>query len=389
MSAPGRPAGPAAHAAGDVAIVLASFGSGGAERVLLNVAAGLCDRGIRVRILVLDATGPLRDGLDPRVELVELGRRRARTAGPRIVRVLRSDPPDAVLASQRHVNVLLGLLRPVLPSTCRLVVREPLLRPDRTGRGAAVRLAGRLLARADVIVASSDLMVRHLRPLVGTTPVVRLPNPVDVGRLRHDAPVDPVGTPGTSRTAEGVVVGRLVPQKGHDDLLDALAAADTTPLRLTIIGDGPLRGDLEAACDRLGLRDRVTFTGRIDDRRDLAGRISRADVLVHPARFEGMPNTVLEALALGTPVLATEDLGMLAELAGRAGPGAIRLVPRGALAEALAATGPRPGPRPGPNLLPEEHTLDRVVGRLAGLLLDGPSGEGPHRPRPTPDEPDA
>jgi glycosyltransferase involved in cell wall biosynthesis len=249
---------------------------------------------------------------------------------------------------------------------------------------------GRVLARADVIIASSALMQDRLTPLVGATPVVRLPNPVDIEGIRRStdpsadpAPVEPDPPTGsTDRRVEAVVVARLVPQKGHDDLLRALAAIDRDDLHATIIGDGPLRADLVTLRDGLGLRDRVTFTGRIDDRAELATRLSRADLLIQPARYEGMPNTVLEALALGTPVLATDDLGMLQEIAAGAAPGAVRLVPRRSLAEALLEVRPQPGPRPRPSLLPGEHDRDTVTERLEGLLLrdppspsDGPQGQ--------------
>lgn len=376
---------------GHVAIVIASFGSGGAERVLLNIAAGLCDLKVRVRLLVLDPAGPLRAELDDRVEVVELARRRARTAGPRILRELRSHPPDVVLASQTHLNLLLGLLRPAFPSGCRLVIREPLLDPTSSERRWWTRITASLLARADVIIASSALMQQRLVRLVGATPVVRLPNPVDVDRLRRDAtpsrreePADPLPPERLGRhRVEAVVIARLVPQKGHEDLLRALAEADRQDLHVTFIGDGPLRDALETLRDALDLHDRVTFAGRIDDRQELAVRLSRADLLIQPAHYEGMPNTVLEALALGTPVLATDELQMLRELAAGTPRDAIRLVPRDALAAALRGVPLRPGPRPRPSLLPDEHARDRVVERLHEILLgDRPSPGGGARGGP-------
>ena len=359
-----------------VAVVLASFASGGAERVMLNLAAGMVARGVRLRMLVLDRHGPLADEVDPRVEVVDLGRRRVRTAGPRLLRELRRQDVDAVLASQTHVNALVGLLRPLLRRGTRVVLREPLLEPD---AGSAVdRAIDRLLGRTDVLVASSAAMAADLSRRVGRRcPVTVVANPVAVDALR--ASVGPTkraedvhedgSAAGTAIHA--VTVARLVPQKGHADLLDALAGPVARHVQLDVVGDGPLRADLTERARRLGVADRVTFVGHVDDRAVLADRVARADVLVQPAHVEGMPNSVLEALALGTPVLATDELPMLVELAEETGPDAVRLVARHDLAAALAASTRRRGPLPAPSLLPDRFDRDRVVDRVLALLLPG------------------
>lgn len=357
-----------------VAIILASFGSGGAERVLLNLSRGLADRGVRVVLIVLDTRGPLARELDPRVELVDLGRRRVRSAGPRLARTLRRARPEAILSSQTHINALVGLLRTVIPTGTRVVFREPLLRVGSERRTARTRLMSRivdsLLARADTVVASSRAMAEDLAGRIGTrSHVLVIPNPVAVATLRSAAATD------VERPSDGpvraVTVGRLVPQKGHVDLIEALCTPAAHDVTLEIIGDGPLRAELEDRVTSCGLADRVVFSGRIDDRVALARRVAGADVLVQAAYLEGMPNAVLEALALGTPVLATDDLEMLSEIASDLGPEALRLVPRAGLGEALARTPRRQGQTPAPTVLPDRFDVDRVVDRFLSLLLPG------------------
>ena len=356
-----------------VALVLPSFGSGGAERVVLNLAEGLLARGSAVRLIVLDGRGPLRDRVPTGIAIVDLDRPRARRAGPALVAELRRRPVDLLVGSQTHVNVLLGLMRPLLPSTTRLVLREPNLLPGADARSTRDRAIGRVLGRADLVVASSPAMREHLVASVrGRARTVLLPNPVDVDALRtrvgsgHE-PCDALRL---------VTVGRLTEQKAHDDLLRALSRVDA-PATLDVLGDGPLRLPLEALARELGLDGRVRFLGRIDNPRLLASLVATADALVHPARYDGMPNAVLEALALGTPVVATSDLRVLRELAEEIGPEGLRLVPREDLSEAIGAIPRRvTSDTPDVSLLPDRFRLADVVDALLDAVPAGARARG-------------
>ncbi len=105
-------------------------------------------------------------------------------------------------------------------------------------------------------------------------------------------------------------VGRLTVQKDQATLLDALARLKDRPWRLTLVGDGPLRGDLEERAARLGLASRVSFAGFVDPLPHLAA----ANLFVLPSRWEGLPAVALEALAAGLPVVATDCAPGLSEL---------------------------------------------------------------------------
>lgn len=108
-------------------------------------------------------------------------------------------------------------------------------------------------------------------------------------------------------------VGRLEAQKRFDLLLDAFAALrrDWSEIRLVIVGDGTLRSPLEAQAQRLELGTSVTFLGH---RLDIAALHSAFDFFVQSSEYEGTPNAVLEAMAMETPIVAT-DVGGTRELA--------------------------------------------------------------------------
>ena len=102
-----------------------------------------------------------------------------------------------------------------------------------------------------------------------------------------------------------MAIGRLVPQKGFDILLQSFARVrETYPdWSLIIVGEGPLRGQLEALRDKLGLEGGVCFPGRIKAIHEI---LNHADLFVMSSRFEGFPNALCEAMACGLPVISTD-----------------------------------------------------------------------------------
>jgi glycosyltransferase involved in cell wall biosynthesis len=132
------------------------------------------------------------------------------------------------------------------------------------------------------------------------------PAPDDqVAQLRHSFGIE-------SDTWVLLTVGRLSREKGHSDLIDAVALVrkeDRAPrkLKLIIVGDGPERQRLTNQVRRLALENYVVFTGH---QPDVSGYYTLADVMVLPSHTEGSPNALLEAMAAGLPIIATAVGGM-------------------------------------------------------------------------------
>lgn len=121
----------------------------------------------------------------------------------------------------------------------------------------------------------------------------------DDGEGSHDAPL------------RLVAVGRLSPEKGQAGLLEALATLRDrgVPSLLTLVGDGPEEEALRARARALGIEVLVHFAGRLDERSTLTA-IANADVLALPSFMEGLPVVLMEAMALGVPVVATRVAGI-------------------------------------------------------------------------------
>lgn len=161
-------------------------------------------------------------------------------------------------------------------------------------------------------VPMSRDIARWLEEDVGVEPsrVRQLYNGVDVETFRpscrdsHAGTGCRVGTGTEPSTVTLGTVGRLDPIKNHAVLLRAFAGLDPhgRDLRLVIVGDGPLRATLEALARSLEIHQRVTFTGNRDDIPDL---LRAVDLFVLPSINEGISNTILEAMASGLPVVAS------------------------------------------------------------------------------------
>ena len=168
----------------------------------------------------------------------------------------------------------------------------------------------RKLAPARFAVTVSDYNAAYLRPLANGTRVVRVYNGIDLERFT------PNGTP-RDRPPLVLAVGRLIEKKGFDDLVRACASLDAegTDFRCAIVGKGPLRDDLQTLIDRLGLGSRVSLTGPLPRER-LLHLYPRAAVMAAPCTVgddgnrDGLPTVLVEAMALGVPVVTTPVTGI-------------------------------------------------------------------------------
>lgn len=166
----------------------------------------------------------------------------------------------------------------------------------------------RVLGRFPRLIAVSEAIRRELL-LRGARPerVTTILNGIDPRAFRRDPARGPAVRAALGLAADDVVlgaVGRLEPQKRFDRLLEVFAdlRRDRPRLRLVLVGEGALRGELEATARRLGAGSDCRLLGH---RSDVADLHHAFDLFVQSSDYEGTPNVVLEAMALGTPVVAT------------------------------------------------------------------------------------
>jgi glycosyltransferase involved in cell wall biosynthesis len=313
---------------------------GGAETMAVALARGLRTRGHEVRWTLLREAGDLGEGLEPAFDLVtDLAPERRHLLNPLPLRDrLRGDEALYVLD---HENALLlaAAAAPLAGVDRRAVAVHTTGRTG--GRPSLGRAARAALAAFPAVLALSD---NHAAYLADTEGVPRdklrvVPNGIDPAPFAG-APSRAEARAALGWNAEDEVVGTVAmlrPEKNHRLLLEAAArlAADRPRLRLALVGEGEERAALETRAAEADLRDRVRFLGR---RADVARVLPAFDLFALPSlpMVETQPVSVIEALTVGVPVVATRVGDVAALLAdGAAG----RLVPSGdvdALADALA-----------------------------------------------------
>jgi glycosyltransferase involved in cell wall biosynthesis len=168
--------------------------------------------------------------------------------------------------------------------------------------------------RADLIVCQSKAMLEDLRDRfsVPASKMIQIYNPVDIGAIRDKA--DDADNPFRGENGTNLIaIGRLSPEKGFDRLIEAFPKllAIRPEARLWLIGTGAGEAQLVELRDRLGLQERVFFAGFQDNP---FAWLKHADLFVLSSHYEGLPNALLEAIALGCPVLTLEHPGGTEEI---------------------------------------------------------------------------
>jgi len=296
-----------------VAIFASFSGEGGVERMLGRLAGGLLALGCRVDLVLARSEGMHLVAVPEGVNVIRLGARHTGTAILPLVRYLRRERPDAVLAAKDRgiraaiIARALSGQRPRLVGRIGTTVSAALAGKSRWRYRAWAAGARLFYSRADAVVAVSEGVRNDIRAMTGLPderiPVVR--NPV-IGPDLFGAAEHVPDHPWFARHDVPVVlgVGRLTRQKAFDVLLEAFARVYAQRrLRLVLLGEGPLRAQLLERADRLGVADDVHLPGFVNNP---WGWMRQADLFVLSSRWEGSPNALTEALALGTPVVATD-----------------------------------------------------------------------------------
>jgi len=352
-------------------------GISGSEAHLLTLLPGLRERGWDVRFCLLHEGEPgawefaerlAASGI--RVDQVRLGRDVDPRAFGRLVNVVRDVKPTLLHTHLVHADAY-GLPAGKLARVPVLASTKHGFNPFRDSRAFAVgdRSLGRLV---DLHIAISAGLADYLAATEGFDR-----SAFEIVHYGIAAGPEPPPPPPAPRL---VCVGRLVPIKGHGTLLDAIGRArrDVPELTLEIVGDGPLRVELEAHARRLELGESVRFAGRVSP---VAPAYERAAVVVVPSLGEGFGMVALEAAERGRAVVAS-SVGGLPEIVddGRTG---LLVAPSdaGSLAGAIVdlATDPARAAelgRAGRERSLAEFSLDRCADRTDALYRSALSRRG-------------
>lgn len=307
-----------------VLLILPSLRGGGAERVMVTLLKYLDRNKFDLHLALISKEGPYLAEVPDDVPVYDLEAKRVRYAFIPMLKLIRQLKPDIVFSTLGHLNIALIMLKILMPSHTRLIVREA------NTVSEIVKLSSKpwlwkffyktMYKRADLIVCQSDYMKQDLIEnfKVPEQKAIRIYNPVDIDTIRKKANLGENPFLHSPTSPNIVAIGRLVYQKGFDRLLQAMPQLlKVKPnAKLWILGEGPLKKELKEQCNRLGITKNVEFVGF---QTNPYVWLKHADLFVLSSYYEGLPNVLLEAIACECPVVAINHPGGTKEIMERLG----------------------------------------------------------------------
>jgi glycosyltransferase involved in cell wall biosynthesis len=368
-----------------IVFLIGSLAGGGAERVFVTLLRHLDRNCFEPHLVLLRAEGEFicQVPKDVVVHTLNGAQRRRSLLGLfllmcSLVQLLWKIRPRTVISTGGRINLALALARPLLPRGTKLLIRECSVLSVRLKSDTRYPRLWRWLYQylyrwADNVLCQSDAMVKDMTEHFNLPQqrLVRIYNPIDIDLVCELGQSG--GNPYSGIGPQLVAAGRLSHEKGFDLLLAAMPEViEFLPnVRLTILGQGPLKNALAEQAQRLGLEESVNFLGF---QQNPWSYLYHADLFVLPSRREGFSNVLLEALALETPAVAVDCPGAIREIYG--GNPAVRLVPDGdasGLAEAIvercrATRQGRTNAKASPDWL-AKFALQRIMGEYSALFF--------------------
>lgn len=293
-----------------IAIFLPDLRPGGAEKLHVDLAHAWCSQGFKTIFLLRNASGSLLDSIPASSDVIDLKSPRVRNVLVPLVRYLKKNPPDVLIAAMWPLTVIGPIAAKIANFKGRVVVSEhsPLsIAYSQKGISHRLllkatmaffyRLADKRIAVSEGVatdIASLAMMKRDQFDVVN--------NPAALGNVRPELP-----PPELLRTLDGPVfltIGKLKKAKKHDLLIDAFALVpQELNASLVILGEGALKEDLISLVNKRGLNNKVFLPGF---QRDTGPWYANSDLFVLSSSYEGFGNVIVEALEYGLPVVSTD-----------------------------------------------------------------------------------
>jgi glycosyltransferase involved in cell wall biosynthesis len=301
-----------------IAIFLPGLYDGGAERVMLNLAAGLIGHGYAVDLVLVQAEGPYMNEIPSSARMVELNKKhlssqRTLSSLPSLVRYIQREKPCAMLSALNYANVIAIWAKWISRVPLQLVISEQntfsseqaqFPRYFRWILNSIMKLS---YPMADRITAVSEGVAEDLAHVlrIEREKISVIYNPVISPeiKLKKEEPLDDPWF-GNNNPPVVLATGRLTKQKGFDVLIQAFAQVrKQRPAHLLILGEGEDRPALSSLVKELGIEQDVRLPGFITNPYPY---MANASLFVLSSRFEGLPTVLVEALYCGTRLIATD-----------------------------------------------------------------------------------
>jgi len=300
-----------------VLFFLPSISGGGAERVSIQFINFLLSAGYEVHIATFSADSNEHWLINNNnAKMILLNKARLSRNLFSIIKTIHKLKPNYVYSTFAHINFYLCLIKPILFFyQFKLIIREANM-PFANIASSKYKMLYKFGYKYLYLFSNSLIVTSHVmrdefkginKCLLGKISIIR--NPIDVSRIQQSSFSEERLF--SEEYINLISVGRLTYQKGYDILINWFKDQDLSKFHLSILGEGPDANSLMTLVKNLGLEKSVTFLGFQENPYPW---VAQADCLLLFSRWEGLPNVVLESLALNTPVLSSSTAGGIGEI---------------------------------------------------------------------------
>lgn len=298
-----------------ITFFLASMEGGGIQKATLRLMQELIRLGWSPELVAINGKGPLKDEVPIKSNFIDLGVARTRYAFFSMLKFLISHKPLIGVSAQTHLNVLLIILKKLTGYPKRLIVTEHITftKDHLHHRKLSERIRPTLIylfyPMASAVVAVSTDAAKSIKKYASYKKnITVIENGLDLDEIRSLTLSSSSGQSIMCTADENMVVGlgRLSLQKNFPLLMDAFSKLDLPKSRLVIMGDGEDKNDLLDLGRKLKIEDRFILPGFV---KNPYAVLAKARVFVLSSNWEGFCNVVIEALACGVPIVATDCPG--------------------------------------------------------------------------------
>lgn len=296
-----------------LSFVVGSLRMGGAERMMINLANQLSKQ-TEVTVIQMTKGSDLIHELDPSLHIFSFSGRRTLGAFLPLIKYLKKAKPDVLISTQIHVNILCMLAVLISGQRLKVILREATTPGIHFSLNKSLRtsitrkLMKWLYPKADAVVVNADAVLLDLieNKFASQEKISMIYNPVITENFRNMLQEN-ISHPFFGVAPVFISVGRLAKAKNYSLLIHAFAKVlEKMDARLVIIGEGVERKSLEATISEMKLEGKINLTGQLKNPYPL---MRRADVFVLSSGYEGLPNSLIEAMACGTQVVSTDCSG--------------------------------------------------------------------------------
>lgn len=282
------------------------MGGGGAARTLLNIVNHLDRKQFKPILVTLDFTYTYEEYVREDVLFIKLPVKRLRQAIIPLAKLIKKEEPDLLFSTVPNYNTIAILAKIISRTKTKLIVREAAYLGGTWKDNVKLKLYGFLYRFANQVIALSEGVKENLisRYHVHAERIRVIYNPVDIKHILSEGE-RPVDEPDIYKPEVKTIItaGRLVAEKDHKTLISSFAKlAEKKNVELIILGEGELENTLKHQVKQKNIEERVHFLGF---KQNPYAYMNRADVFALTSTTEGFGHVLVEALALGVPIVST------------------------------------------------------------------------------------